>query len=194
MRMRHTTKARRGAAVAALAAVTALTIGGCGGDDGDDGGGKGPAPGGKSATPQGRAKGGGEAKPDTVIGEMKGADGVVITLTSAVRDSGGFVTVNGTLTNRGSKAFHAIKWLSQEKDVKSRSSISGASLVDSTSKKRYLVLRDTDGECLCTTGLSNIKPQDSRPVFAQFPAPPAGVTEVDFQVPTMPSVRVKISG
>ena len=55
-------------------------------------------------------------------------------------------------------------------------------------------LRDTDGLCLCTTGLSGIKPNESRPVFAQFPAPPKDVKEVDFQIPTMPSVSIELSG
>ncbi|MCD9142665.1 hypothetical protein [Streptomyces albireticuli] len=198
MSMRHTTKARRGAAAAALAAALTLTAAGCGGGDdaSDDSGAAG-----SSATPRGKAgKGeasdGADASPPAAgaIGEMKGPDGVVITLTSARRDDGGFVTVDGTLTNRGQKPFNAIHWLSKETEMKSRSSLSGASLVDGSSKKRYLVLRDTDGECLCSTGLTNIKPKESRPVFAQFPAPPESVTAVDFQLPTMPSVRVRISG
>ncbi|MBT2385752.1 hypothetical protein [Streptomyces sp. ISL-11] len=191
MSMRHTTKARGGAAVAALAAVLALTATGCGG--GDDEEPKDTGPGGRSSAAQGRADKPAPRSADA-IGEMKGPDGVVIAIDSAERDTGGFVTVNGTLTNHGAKPFNAIHWLSKETEMKSRSSLSGASLVDQASKKRYLVLRDTDGECLCSTGLTNIKPKESRPVFAQFPAPPADVTDVDFQLPTMPSVRVKISG
>ncbi|ARZ68158.1 hypothetical protein SMD11_2509 [Streptomyces albireticuli] len=202
MSMRHTTKARRGAAAAALAAALALTATGCGGggDASDDSGAASATPRGKAGEAGKSGKGGGSDGADDsspkagAIGEMKGPDGVVITLTAARRDDGGFVTVDGTLTNRGQKPFNAIHWLSKETEMKSRSSLSGASLVDGSSKKRYLVLRDTDGECLCSTGLTNIKPQESRPVFAQFPAPPESVTAVDFQLPTMPSVRVRISG
>ncbi|MET9416569.1 hypothetical protein ABZY03_20745 [Streptomyces klenkii] len=199
MTMRHTTKARRGAAAAVLAAVMALTAAGCG----DDGGGGGKAGGdgagtrasGKASAPPGEAENRPQDQPPSgAIGEMKGPDGIAVAITSVVRDEGGFVTVNGTLTNGGSRPFNAIHWLSKETEMKSRSSVSGASLVDASGKKRYLVLRDTDGECLCSTGLTNIKPNESRPVFAQFPAPPADVTEVDFQLPTMPSVHVKISG
>ncbi|PSJ26586.1 hypothetical protein B7P34_22170 [Streptosporangium nondiastaticum] len=198
MRMRHTTKARRGAAAAVLAAVMALTAAGCG-DDGGGGGGKADGDGarasGKASAQRGEAKNRPQGQaPSDAIGEMKGPDGIALAITSVVRDEGGFVTVNGTLTNRGSRPFNAIHWLSKETEMKSRSSISGASLVDASGKKRYLVLRDTDGECLCSTGLTNIKPSESRPVFAQFPAPPADVNEVDFQLPTMPSVHVKISG
>ncbi|MBL1099103.1 hypothetical protein [Streptomyces coffeae] len=196
MSMRHTTKARRGAAALALAAGLALAVGGCG--SGDDGDGKKPdddsPPKSTAAKDDGRAQ---EPAADSSksIGELKGPNGVEVTLHSAVRDSGGFVTVSGTLTNRGSEMFFALNWSSKEQELaKSRSSLSGASLIDKAGKKRYLVLRDTDGLCLCTTGLSGIKPNESRPVFAQFPAPPKDVKEVDFQIPTMPSVSIELSG
>ncbi|MCO8305359.1 hypothetical protein [Streptomyces sp. RKCA744] len=191
MSIRHTTKARRGAAATALAAALALAMAGCG-SDGDD---KPDDGAGRAST---AAKGDGKQEPavdsSKTIGQMKGPGGIVVTLHSAVRDDGGFVTVTGTVTNRGSQLFNAIDWRSKETEVKSQSSVSGASLIDEKGKKRYLVLRDTDGQCLCTTGLSGIKPNESRPLFAQFPAPPKSVTEVDFQIPTMPSVGITLSG
>ncbi|MEU1802091.1 hypothetical protein [Streptomyces sp. NPDC019937] len=195
MSIRHTTKARRGAAAAALGAALALAVAGCG--SGDDGGKDSGSP---QKSPAVRTDDGqGETEPAAdskkVIGEMKGPKNIVVSLHSAVRDSGGFVTVNGTVTNRGSMLFNPVDWRSTEVELaKSRSSVSGASLVDAKGKKRYLVLRDTDGQCLCTTGLSGLKPNESRPFFAQFPAPPKSVTEVDFQLPTMPSVSIKLSG
>jgi hypothetical protein len=197
MSIRHTTKARRGAAVGALAAALALAVAGCGSDDGkkpDDGTGQ-------KSTAAKDSRDGDDGKDDEpaadsskTIGEIKGPNGIVVTLHSAVRDGGGFVTVNATVTNRGDQLFNAVDWRSKETEMKSRSSVSGASLVDSAGKKRYLVLRDTDGECLCTTGLSGIKPDESRPLFAQFPAPPSSVTKVDFQIPTMPSVSIELTG
>ncbi|MDT0452456.1 hypothetical protein [Streptomyces hesseae] len=177
---------------AALVVVISLALAGCGGEGDDDGkktidlnAARGTAPAPKSEEP---------ASSGAKLGEIKGPDGVVVTLTSAVRDKGGFVTVNGTVANRGSKPYTPLTWRSKETEMKSQSSVSGASLIDSAGKKRYLVLRDTDGECLCTTGLVNIRPGESRPVFAQFPAPPASVADVDFQLPAMPSVRIRISG
>lgn len=197
MSIRHTTKARRGAAVGALAAALALAVAGCGSDDGkkpDEGAGKT-----STAAKDDRS---GDDGPDSepaadsakTIGEIKGPNGIVVTLHSAVRDSGGFVTVSGTVTNRGDQIFNAVDWRSKETEMRSRSSVSGASLVDQAGKKRYLVLRDTDGECLCTTGLSGIKPNASRPLFAQFPTPPSSVTKVDFQIPTMPPVSIELTG
>lgn len=180
----------------ALAAALALAVAGCGSEDGgkrDDG----ASP---KSTAAAKDDGGDDGKndpaadSDKTIGEIKGPNGIVVTLHSAVRDSGGFVTVNGTVTNHGDQLFNAVDWRSKETEMKSRSSVSGASLVDEAGKKRYLVLRDTDGECLCTTGLSGIKPDESRPLFAQFPAPPSSVTKVDFQIPTMPSVSIELTG
>ncbi|MEW1655798.1 MULTISPECIES: hypothetical protein [unclassified Streptomyces] len=191
MSIRRTTKAARGAAATASAVGLALLVAGCGG------GGDGSAQASEGRKPAARTT---TADPGTpaadaskVIGEMKGPDGVDVTLSSAVRDAGGFVTVEGTVTNHGTRAFNAIDWRSNETELKSRSSISGATLIDKAGKKRYLVLRDTTGECLCTTGLSGLLPGQSRPIFAQFPAPPAKVTEVDFQLPTMPPATVKIT-
>ncbi|MFE2185804.1 hypothetical protein [Streptomyces sp. NPDC059455] len=193
MSIRHTTKARRGAAAPALAAALALAVAGCGNGDGDK------KPDDAADRTSTAAKDDGDeqepaADSSKTIGEMKGPGGVVVTLHSAVRDDGGFVTVNATVTNHGSRLFNAIDWRSKETEVKSLSSVSGASLVDEKGKKRYLVLRDTDGQCLCTTGLSGIKPNESRPLFAQFPAPPESVKEIDFQIPTMPSVSITLSG
>ncbi|MFF4601782.1 hypothetical protein ACFY12_03345 [Streptomyces sp. NPDC001339] len=196
MSIRRTTKAARGAVAMASAVGLALVVAGCGG--GGDAGAGGPGAGNakppvRTTTPKDGGPGSPAADSSKVIGEMKGPDGIVITLHSVIRDSGGFVTVSGTVTNHGTRAFNAINWRSNETELRSRSSISGATLVDKAGKKRYLVLRDTNGECLCTTGLSGLLPGASRPIFAQFPAPPAKVTEVDFQLPTMPPASVQIT-
>ncbi|TVL93899.1 hypothetical protein [Streptomyces sp. SAJ15] len=197
MSMRRTTKPLRGVFMVAVATTAALALTGCGGGGDEEGDGKGGKQGAESKRPSRLAEtDGGEAVSDGTesIGELKGPNGVTVTLASATRDSGGFVTVQGTVTNRGTKPFDALMWRSKETELRSPTSVSGASLVDQAGKKRYLVLRDTDGQCLCTTGLMNIKPNESRPIFAQFPAPPDDVSTVDFQLPTMPSVSIEISG
>ncbi|MET7798121.1 hypothetical protein [Streptomyces decoyicus] len=193
MSIRRTTKTARGAVAMASAVGLALVVAGCGGGEGGAKATDGNKPPARGTAPKDSGPGSPAADSDKAIGEMKGPDGVVVTLHSVVRDSGGFVTVNGTVANRGNRAFNAIDWRSNETELRSRSSISGATLVDKAGKKRYLVLRDTNGECLCTTGLSGLMPGASRPIFAQFPAPPAKVTEVDFQLPTMPPASVQIT-
>jgi hypothetical protein len=117
-----------------------------------------------------------------------------VTINSAVRDTGGFVTVQGVITNNGTSVFDADTWRGNETAlVKSGASVAGAVLVDEAGKKRYYVLRDTDGECLCTMKLLSIRPSESRPFFAQFPAPPPATTQVEFELPTMPPAKITIS-
>ncbi|MFJ9415950.1 hypothetical protein ACIRPT_17475 [Streptomyces sp. NPDC101227] len=194
MSTRRTTKAARRAVAMVSAVGLALVVAGCGGDNGGSRTMGGKKPSARSTTaPKDSGRGTPAAESDAVIAEMKGPDGVIVRLHSVVRDSGGFVTVSGTVTNGGTRVFNAIDWRSNETEMQSRSSLSGATLVDKAGKKRYLVLRDTNNECLCTTGLSGLRPGASSPIFAQFPAPPAKVTEVDFNLPTLPPASVEIT-
>lgn len=57
-------------------------------------------------------------------------------------------------------------------------------LIDSAGKKKYLVITDSDGKCLCSSSLK----QESIAgkflnLWARFPAPPAGVKEVSVVFP-----------
>ncbi|WP_431782753.1 hypothetical protein [Streptomyces chumphonensis] len=162
------------------------------------GGGEGEANDGVSEAPAGSERDKGEESTqevdtERVIGKLAGPEGMVIELHSATRDGGGFVTVHGTLTNTGDRTFNYNRWTSSENEIRSKSSISGATLVDPAGKKRYLILRDTDGECLCSTGLTNIKSGESRPIYAQFPAPPAGVSDLEFHLPTMNPATIELT-
>jgi hypothetical protein len=182
-------------AVALAAAVVALA--GCGGGSGGDDG-KPPATPGTPAAKGGRAteSAGGtpSATPTAVLAQVKGEAGMTVTINSASRDPGGFVTVQGVVTNNGDDAFDAVDWRGTETElVPSGPSVAGAVLVDPAGKKRYYVLRDTGGMCLCTMGLVDIEPEESRPFFAQFPAPPATTAQVDFELPTMPPAKITIS-
>ena len=131
---------------------------------------------------------------EPALAEVKNGD-ITVTVTSAVRDQGGFVTLNGTVTNSGGGFWIAGDWRGDERELsKNGSSLAGAALVDSKAKKKYLVLRDTDGRCLCTKfeggGVDGGQTTDW---FAQFPAPPEGSTQVNFQVGTMPPASIEIS-
>jgi hypothetical protein len=128
------------------------------------------------------------------LAEIKGSKNIVVVINTATRDAGGFVTVKGTVTNDGDATFDATNWVGQEVALaKSGASVAGAVLVDEAGKKRYYVLRDTDGVCLCTTKLLGVQPKETVPFFAQFPAPPTTTTQVQFQLPTMPPANIEIS-
>lgn len=119
---------------------------------------------------------------------------MVLTINSAAREAGGFLTVSGQLKNTGTAPFvNTAPWRGNELNA-SGVSVAGVTLVDKAGKKRYYVLRDTEGRCLCTTGLAIIEAGQVVPFFAQFPAPPTGTTEVDFSLPTFATATVKISG
>ncbi len=190
--MRFTAKARRG--MVALAVVTGLAVGsaacGSGGDDKKPQSSSSASPtGGSQPNPQ-------EGQSEEPIAELKGPSGLLLQITSAVRDSGGFVTVNGALKNdSGAEAVIPSALSGNETEIMNNGlSLGGATLVDSKSKKRYYVLRDTEGRPLTTTGFSTIKAGESIDVFLQFPAPPASSTDVSFQLPLFPSGVIKISG
>jgi hypothetical protein len=137
-----------------------------------------------------------EGQSGAPLAELKGQDGLLLQITSVERDSGGFVTVNGSMKNDGDKSVLVPGAVRGEETeiIRSGRSLGGATLVDSKSKKRYYVLRDTDGRPLTTTGFSTIKAGDSLAVFMQFPAPPESSTEVTFQLPTFASAPIQISG
>jgi hypothetical protein len=176
-----------------VAAGLAVGVAGCGGSGGDD---KKP----ETSAPASRTSGSGpstqEGQSDLPLAELKGSDGLLLQITSAVRDNGGFVTVNGTLKNDGATTVVLPAQLSgnETEIIRNGHSLGGATLVDSKGKKRYYVLRDTEGRPLTTTGFSTIKSGESIPVFMQFPSPPADTTEVTFQLPTFTSATIKISG
>ncbi|MGW2317912.1 hypothetical protein [Streptomyces sp. CG4] len=194
MSIRFTAKARRGMVALTVAAGLAVGVAGCGGSGGGDG--KKPdrsASASRSAGPDPSSQ---EGQSDQPLAELKGTDGLLLQITSAHRDSGGFVTVNGTLKNDGAKQLLIPSALSgnETEITKHGPSLGGATLVDSKGKKRYYVLRDTDGGPLTTTGFDTLKAGQSLAVFMQFPSPPADVSEVALQLPTFSSATIKISG
>lgn len=188
--MRFTTKARRGMVV--LTAVAGLTLGlaGCGGAGNED---KKPESSSSASKDAGKSPQEGQ---DEVLAELKGEDGLMLKLTSAARDAGGFVTVSGEIKNEGSDPVRVpIETRGDETEImRHGASLGGATLVDSANKKRYYVLRDTDGRPLTTTDMPRIKAGASIPVFMQFPAPPKDASEVTFQLPTFASATIQISG
>ncbi|CAK7281381.1 conserved exported hypothetical protein [Streptomyces misionensis JCM 4497] len=191
MSMRFTARARRGTAALAVVAALAGGAAGCGGG-GDDG--KRPDHPASAARTTGSDPGTQEGRSDQPLAELRGSDGLGLQITSAQRDSGGFVTVNGTLKNDGSQSVVIPSALSgnETEIIKNGRSLGGATLVDPKGKKRYYVLRDTDGRPLTTTGFSTLRAGDTLAVFMQFPAPP--VNEVEFQLPTFSSATLHISG
>ncbi|MFB6705563.1 hypothetical protein ACFCW6_12715 [Streptomyces sp. NPDC056333] len=204
MSIRRTARTRRVVAAVSMTAALALAVTACGSDDG--GKTKDPASSSSSSTPDKPSDGDKGAQEDTAAGdkvdpnvklaEARGEKDMLLVVNEVKRDSGGFVTVQGELKNQGDAAVNPSAWAGSESTIVSKNlnSVGGATLVDKAGKKRYYILRDTDGRCLCTTGMSAVQPGKSVPVFMQFPAPPSTTTEVDLSLPTFATTSVKISG
>ncbi|KAF4410949.1 MULTISPECIES: hypothetical protein [Streptomyces] len=199
MSIRHTAKARRGAAAVAFAVGLLVAVAGCGGNgeespDADSS--QQSSEGGKSGGDSGEGRGESEApEQEETIAELRGPDEIVLSISSAKRDAGGFVTVSGAVKNDGQKDFYkTAEWRGNEKEILGNGhSLGGAALIDNEGKKRYYVLRDTEGRCLCTTGITAVGAGETVPVFAQFPSPPEGTSEVEFTLPTFDAATVEIS-
>ncbi|MFF7096847.1 hypothetical protein ACFY9A_31295 [Streptomyces rubradiris] len=194
MSMRFAANARRGLVALTVAAGLAVAVSGCGGGGGGDDKPSGPASAATADDDQGPSTQEGDS--EQPLAELRGSDGLLLRITSARRDSGGFVTVDGTLKNDGARSAVIPSALSgnETEIIKNGRSLGGATLVDPKGKKRYYVLRDTEGRPLTTTGFSTLRSGATLAVFMQFPAPPADVTEVDFQLPTFTSAGIKVSG
>ncbi|KUN34339.1 hypothetical protein AQJ30_28965 [Streptomyces longwoodensis] len=194
MSVRFTGKTRR--ALVVLTAVVGLGLGAtaCGGGGGGDD--KKPESSSSASRTSGSQPGPQEGTSEEPLAEMKGPNGLLLQITSAQRDSGGFVTVNGVLKNdSGQVAVIPLELSGNETEIMNNGrSLGGATLVDSQSKKRYYVLRDTEGRPLTTTGFSTLKAGESIDVFLQFPSPPTTSADVTFQLPLFPSAVIKISG
>jgi hypothetical protein len=190
-------KARRALTAVAITTGLALSVAGCGGDSGEK-----PPKAGDTSTPAPAKQP--DQKPketstqppasDAVLAEVRGGDNHTLTISSAVRDAGGFVTVSGKVKNGRQGFWNPADWKGTEKELADNSaSMAGASLVDKTGRKKYLVLRDTDGRCLCTKFGGGFKSGEEKTFFAQFPAPPAASNKVDFQIADMPPASIEIS-
>ncbi|MFE2579391.1 hypothetical protein [Streptomyces sp. NPDC059378] len=126
---------------------------------------------------------------------LTGQHRLQLTLTSARRLPHGAVTLRGTLKNTGTALVIVPAELRGNETAVLRNgpSLAGATLVDFTAGKRYYVLRDTDARPLTTTGLSQLNPGETVPVFLQFPAPPPSTTQVDFELPLFDSATITLA-
>ena len=198
MSIRHVRTTRRAGAAALLAAALAFSLTACGGDDGTGKENTGSSSSSGTGKDQPSKGGDGKTYPDTgkAIATFKGEKSLEMVIHEAKRDSGGFLTVTGTMKNTGSEDFSTpIQWNGQEQDVAmTGSSFAAMTLTDSKEKKRYYVLRDTDNRPLTTTKYTSpIKAGGTLSFFAQFPAPPTSTTEVGVTFPGFTTGTIEIS-
>ena len=103
--------------------------------------------------------------------------GIRIEITELSRTSGETVTLKFRLINdSGEKAMPY--------ELMENTDLRAVHLIDASGKKKYMVIKDSDGKCLCSDGLSDpLATGKSMNLWARFPAPPAEVKEVSVVFP-----------
>jgi hypothetical protein len=67
--------------------------------------------------------------------------------------------------------------------------IGGIHLIDEANKKKYFVLRDTNGTCVCSRDIVNIAAGSQSLLWAKFPAPPDEVQKITVEIPHFPPIE-----
>ena len=122
----------------------------------------------------------------TADGEQSG---VRIDITEMKRTSGDTVTMKFTLVNESGEKLSPYNIFES-----SSSDVRNVYLIDAAGRKKYLTIMDASNKCVCSGDLSHdLDSGKSIPLWARFPAPPAGVTEVSAMFPHFIPADVAIS-
>jgi hypothetical protein len=97
--------------------------------------------------------------------------------------SNGTVMLKFTVKNDGAGAFDPDTMNDNTVAKPDYHSVSGVYLIDPAKKKKYLVVYDTDGHCICSRDSRNVNSKTSANYWARFPAPPDDVTKIGIVVP-----------
>jgi hypothetical protein len=114
-------------------------------------------------------------------GETSGTKVVVQELK---RTSGGTVAMKFTIANGSDKSIGSgYEFADKDHEIVDHGSVGGVQLIDEGGKKKYFVVRDTAGKCVCSQGIKDVKPGQSESFWARFPAPPDTVQKITVIVP-----------
>ena len=110
---------------------------------------------------------------------------VRLEVTELKRTSGNTLTLKFTIINDSSEAMGYSYNFGEEGKYGTSDfgSIGGVNLVDAAGKKKYLVLRDSNGKCVCSRDLKEIEPGSRAKLYAKFPAPPEDVEKITVEIP-----------
>ena len=108
--------------------------------------------------------------------------GLRIEVQELKRTSGDTLTLKFAMINDSAEPFGFSSNL-VEKGTNDYANISGVNLIEGAGRKKYFVVRDTEGACLCSSGLSSVDSKSRASLWAKFPAPPADVSKITVVVP-----------
>jgi hypothetical protein len=110
--------------------------------------------------------------------------GVKVVVQELKRTSGGTVSLKFTIANGSDKQVgFGYNFGDKDHEILDHASVGGVQLIDEAGKKKYLVVRDTAGKCVCSQDAKDIKPGESANLWARFPAPPDSVQKIAVIVP-----------
>jgi hypothetical protein len=122
-----------------------------------------------AATPKGIASADGERP------------GVTATITELKRSSGGLISLKMTIVN-ASDANLDVGYAFGD-GTKDFGTFGALQLIDPVGRKKYFVARDTEGSCVCSRDVKDVKKGETLNVWAKFPAPPPDVQKVSVVIP-----------
>ncbi|MGB5080060.1 MAG: hypothetical protein WBO23_04870, partial [Burkholderiales bacterium] len=113
---------------------------------------------------------------------------------SLKRDSSATVTLQFAVINDSDAEFSARTQLGATSHGDGDyQTVSGVHLVDPVNKKKYLVVRDAEKKCACSTGVYAIAAKSRSNLWAKFPAPANEVASLTVVIPRfMPMENVPI--
>ena len=124
------------------------------------------------------------AAPPTGIASAEGEQsGVTLVVQELKRTSGGTVSLKFSVTNASNATVDYGYNYGENNRTSDFASVGGVVLVDEANKKKYFVVRDSEGQCVCSRGLKDQHAGETRNLWARFPAPPDDVQKVSVVVP-----------
>lgn len=109
--------------------------------------------------------------------------GLRIEVQELKRTSGDTLTLKFALINDSSESFGVSDALAESSQTVDYYTVSGVTLIEGAGKKKYFVVRDTEGACLCSRGLGSVASKSRSNLWAKFPAPPPDVSKITVVVP-----------
>jgi len=107
-------------------------------------------------------------------GETPGTKVVV----QQLQRGGDAVTLRFSLVNNSDLTLSGNFFFGQESFT-----VDGVYLVDTVGKKKYEVIHDSAGHCVCSQRLANIQPKATLNLWAKLPAPPETVGKIGVSIP-----------
>jgi hypothetical protein len=114
--------------------------------------------------------------------------GLSIVIQDLKRDPANSVTLRFQMINASDKSIGlGGKFKDPASKVAGGNEISGVHLIDNVNKKKYLVVRDTEGKCACAE-IRSIEKGARANLWAKFAAPPEAVDKITVVVPEFQAI------